>query len=90
MAYGKAEIESAGWIDLIIRYVGELSIDECQALLLDSKYSKISIDKISSLVAESKYDKLEIDNINNLVLDAGYTDINVGSLSKKLKVRRSI
>lgn len=85
VAYGKAGIGSAGWIDLIIRYVGDLSIDECQALLLDSKYSKISIDKISSLVAESRYDKLTIDNINNLVLDAGYTDINIGILNKKLK-----
>ncbi len=85
VAYGKAEIDSAGWIDVIIRYVGEFTIDECQALLLDSKYSKISIDKISSVVAESKYDKIEIDRVSNLVLDAGYTDINIGSLSKKLK-----
>ena len=85
VAYGKAEIGSAGWVDLIIRYVGELAIDDCQALLLDSKYSKINIENISSLVAESKYDKLEIDKINNLVLDAGYIDINIGSLSKKLK-----
>lgn len=70
MAYGKAEIGSAGWLDLIMRYVGELSIDECHALLLDSRYSKIYIDNISSVVADSKYDKLEIDEINNLVLDA--------------------
>lgn len=85
IAYGKAEIETAGWIDIVARYVGDLSIGECQALLLDSKYSKVSIDRISSLVAECRYDKLTIDNINNLVLDAGYTDINVGTLSKKLK-----
>ncbi|MFZ2341275.1 MAG: hypothetical protein WAW07_16315 [Bacteroidales bacterium] len=85
IAYGKAEIGSAGWIDLVARYVGELTIDECQALLLDSKYSKISIDKTSSVVAECRYDKLTINNINNLVLDAGYTDINIGKLSKKLK-----
>jgi len=85
VAYGKAEIGSAGWLDLLMRYVGELSVDECQALILDSRYSKIHIDNISSVVADSKYDKLEIDEINNLVLDAGYTNINIGSLYKKLK-----
>ena len=85
IAYGKAEIGTAGWIDIISRYVVDLTIDECQALLLDSKYSKICIDKASSVVAECRYDKLTIDNINNLVLDAGYTDINIGKLSKKLK-----
>jgi len=85
LAYGKAEIESAGWLDATVRYSGNFFIDKCQALLLDSKYSKIQINDISSVVGETKNDKLEIENINNLVLDAGYTDINVGELTKKLK-----
>jgi hypothetical protein len=85
LAYGKADIASAGWLDATIRYAGSFVINKCQALLLDSKYSKIQIEDISSVVAETKYDKLEIENINNLVLNAGYTDINVGELAKKLK-----
>ena len=85
LAYGKAEIESAGWLDATVRYSGSFTIGKCQALLLDSKYSKIRIEDISSFVGETKYDKVEIENINNLVLDAGYTDINVGELAKKLK-----
>jgi hypothetical protein len=85
LAYGKADILSAGWLDATIRYSGSFLIDKCQALLLDSKYSKIKIGDISSIVAQSKYDNLEIENINNMVLDAGYTDINVGELIKRLK-----
>jgi hypothetical protein len=85
LAYGKAEIQSAGWLDATIRYSGSFMIDKCQALLLDSKYSKVQLEDISSVVGETKYDKLEIEKINNLVLDAGYTDINVGELTKKLK-----
>jgi hypothetical protein len=85
LAYGKADIESAGWLDATIRYAGSFIIGKCQALLLDSKYSKIEIEDISSFIGETKYDKVEIENINNLVLDAGYTDINVGELAKKLK-----
>jgi len=85
LAYGKADIESAGWLDATVRYAGSFRIGKCQSVLLDSKYSKISIDNISSFVGETKYDKVEIENINNLVLDAGYTDINVGKLNKKLK-----
>lgn len=85
LAYGKAEIESAGWLDATVRYSGSFTIGKCQALLLDSKYSKIRIEDISSFVGETKYDKVEIENINNLVLDAGYTDINVGELARKLK-----
>lgn len=85
VAYGKADIESAGWLDVEVRYSGSFNMVNCQALMLDSKYSKIHIEDISSIVGETKYDKLEIEKIKNLVLDAGYSDINVGELSKKLK-----
>ena len=41
LAYGKADIESAGWLDVSVRYSGSFSIEKAQALLIDSKYSKI-------------------------------------------------
>jgi hypothetical protein len=85
LAYGKAEIESAGWLDVSVRYSGDFQIDKSQALLLDSKYSKIKIEEISSVVGGTKYDNIQIEKINNLVLDAGYSDINIGELTKKLK-----
>ncbi len=85
LAYGKATIDEAGWLDLTVRYSGNTEIIKCQALLLDSKYSKLRIGETSSIVGETKYDNLNIDKINNLVLDAGYADINVGTLTKKLK-----
>ncbi len=85
LEYGKAEIASAGWLDIMARYSGKLEIDKSQALLLDSKYSKMQFGEASSLVGESKYDNLRIDKINNLVLDAGYSDIVIETLNKKLK-----
>jgi hypothetical protein len=85
LAYGKAYIESAGWLDVSVRYSGDFQIEKSQALLLDSKYSKIKIEEISSVVGETKYDNIQIEKINNLVLDAGYSDINIGELTKKLK-----
>ncbi len=85
LAYGKAIIRAAGWLDIYSRYAGEFEIDKSEALLLDSKYSKIEIGETSSIVGESKYDNVRIERINNLVLDAGYSDINVGTLNRKLK-----
>jgi hypothetical protein len=85
LSYGKADIESAGWLDVTVRYSGDFQIQNCQALLLDSKYSKIKVEEISSVVGETKYDNIQIEKINNLVLDAGYSDINIGELAKKLK-----
>jgi len=85
LAYGKAEIESAGWLDVTLRYCGSFVINAGKAMLLDSKYSKIEIEDISSVVGESKYDKIQIEKINNLVLDAGYSDIDIGELTKTLK-----
>ena len=85
LAYGNATIESAGWLDVVLRYSGNFWIGSAQALSIDSKYSKISIDEVSSIVGETKYDKLEIETINNLSLDAGYTDANIGELRKRLK-----
>ena len=41
LAYGKGTIDEAGWLDLTVRYVGSFDIEKSQALLLDSKYSKL-------------------------------------------------
>lgn len=84
LAYGKGTIEEAGWLDAVIRYCGNFTVNKSQALLLDSRYSKLQLGTTSSVVGETKYDNLRIENINNLVLDAGYADINIGTLSKKL------
>ncbi len=85
LAYGKGTIEEAGWMDLVIRYCGNLAISKSQALLLDSKYSKLVFGNISSIVAETRYDNIRIENINNLILDTGYADITIGALTKKFK-----
>lgn len=85
LSYGNAEISNAEWLGVELRYSGRFSIDKGQALLLDSKYSKIQINDISSLVGETKYDNIRIERINNLAIDAGYTTVNVGELLKKLR-----
>jgi len=85
LAYGKASIESAGWLNIEVRYSGGLDIERSQALLLDTRYSKLQLGETSSLVGESKYDNIRISSINNLVLDAGYSDVNIETLNKKLK-----
>jgi hypothetical protein len=84
LAYGKGTIDEAGWLDLTIRYAGNFGITKSQALLLDSKYSKLSLGETSSIVGESKYDNLRISRINNLVLENGYSDVNIEELTKKL------
>ena len=84
IAYGKGSIDEAGWLDLTERYVGSMDITKSQAILLDSKYSKIALSETSSVVGESKYDNIRIENIKNLVLENGYTEVNIGELTKKL------
>jgi hypothetical protein len=84
LAYGKGTIDEAGWLDLTIRYTGNMNIAKSQALLLDSKYSKLTIGETSSVVGESKYDNISIESINNFVLENGYTETNIGVLTKKL------
>jgi hypothetical protein len=89
IAYGKGTIDETGWLDLTERYVGSMDIGKSQAILLDSKYSKISIGETSSVVGESKYDNIRIENIKNLVLENGYTEVNIGELTKKLNYNGS-
>jgi hypothetical protein len=84
IAYGKGTIDEVGWLDLTERYVGSMDIGKSQAILLDSKYSKISLGDASSMVGESKYDNIRIETIKNLVLENGYTEVNIGELTKKL------
>jgi hypothetical protein len=89
LAYGKGTFDETGWLDLTIRYVGIMDITKSQAILLDSKYSKLTIGETSSMVGESKYDNIRIENINNLVLENGYTETNIGVLTKKLSYKGS-
>lgn len=84
IAYGKGSISETGWLNLYMRYTGNMEITKSQALLLDSKYSKLALGETSSVVGESKYDNLRIDKINNLVLNNGYTEVVIGTLAKKL------
>jgi hypothetical protein len=84
LAYGKGSIDETGWLDIYVRYSNSLEIVKSQALLLDSKYSKLKIGETSSVVGETRYDNLVIEKINNLVLQGGYTSIEVGELAKKL------
>lgn len=85
LAYGKGYIEEAGWMDMVIRYCGNLTVTKSQALLLDSKYSKLIFGTASSIVAETRYDNIRIETINNLILDTGYADLNIGTVTKKFK-----
>jgi hypothetical protein len=85
LAYGKGSIDETGWLNLVVRYCGNMDIRTSQALLLDSKYSKLSLGQTSSVVGESKYDNLRIESINNFDLENGYTDVNIGLLNKKLQ-----
>lgn len=89
VAYGKGTIDEVGWLDLTVRYVGSMNITKSQALLLDSKYSKISLGETSSVLGESKYDNLKIEKISNLVLENGYTETYIGTLTKKLSYKGS-
>jgi hypothetical protein len=87
VAYSKATIDEAGWLDATLSYSPNFTLSKCQALLLNSKYSTLNLGSVSSIVGESRYDgKITIESINNLVLDEGYSNVNVGTLSKKLFV----
>jgi len=84
LAYGKGTIAETGWLDLTIRYSNSMNIKKGQALLLDSRYSKLALGTISSVVGNCKYDNIRIESITNLVLDNGYTEVNIGLLTKKI------
>jgi hypothetical protein len=85
LAYGKGTIEETGWLNLNIRYTGNLEINKSTALLIDSKYSRLILGETSSVVGESKYDNIRIGKIRNLDLDNGYSDVNIGTLATKLR-----
>ncbi len=89
IAYGKASIDEAGWLDLYCRYTRDVVITGCQALLVDSRYSGVKVTETSSVVGDSKYDKIEIEKVKNLVLQTGYSTVNVGELTKKLDFQGS-
>jgi hypothetical protein len=89
VAYGKGNITEAGWLDVYIRYTNTLTIDKSQALLVDSRYSKLKVGETSSMVGDGKYDNYTIDKINNIILTAGYCPVSIGTATKKISFEGS-
>ena len=86
IAYGKGEIVEAGWLELTLRYVGSMNLTRANAVVLDSKYSKVSIEEASSIVSETKYDNIVIGTITNFVAEGGYTGFDLGVVKGKLDI----
>lgn len=84
VSYGKAVIDEANWLAVEARYAPEVTITRVQAIMIDSRYSKINIDKAGSIVADSKYDNINLGEVNNFVAETGYTQVKIGSVSGKL------
>ena len=57
------------------------SIEECNWLKMDIKYSTLNIDKSKALVIVSKYSKLIIGDCSSIVAEAKYDDYRVDKLS---------
>jgi len=89
VAYGKGSIDEAGWLELYVRYSNPVTVNKSQALLVDSRYSKLNFGETSSVVSDAKYDTYNITRINNLVLMSGYTTVNISTLAKKLNYEGS-
>jgi len=86
LGYSKAEIVQMGWTELYLRYCGRTNIGTAQAIMIDSRYSKLEIENVGSVVLDSKYDNINITNIKNLVSESGYTSYNLGTVSGKLDI----
>jgi hypothetical protein len=86
LAYGKGEIVKTGWTELNLRYMGRMTVGNAQALLVNSRYSKMEIENVSSIVLDSKYDNVNIGNLSNIVAESGYTGFNIGNAEKKVDI----
>jgi len=86
LGYSKAEIIEMGWTELYLRYCGRTNIGTAQAVMIDSRYSKLEIENVGSVVLDSKYDNINITSLKNLVSESGYTSYNLGTVSGKLDI----
>ncbi|HUS86645.1 MAG TPA: hypothetical protein VMW76_05335 [Bacteroidales bacterium] len=86
LAYGNGEIVETGWAELNLRYIGKMKVGSAQALLVNSRYSKLEIEDVSSIVLDSKYDHISLGNLNNIVAESGYTGFNIGNVEKKVDI----
>lgn len=64
----------------IILAYGNATIDECQWLKVDMKYSKMSLEKAKALIVISKYSKLMLSEGSSLVSDAKYDTYEIGTI----------
>ncbi len=83
VAHGEGFINEVNWLALNVSYY-EMDISRSQALLIESKHSKISVEDGSRIVSVSGYDEFNIGKINNFVGSGAYTSLEIDELTKKL------
>ena len=88
LAYGNAEFDQAGWMDLNISY-SELNASRAEFLMVGSKYSKLGGEKAGIIITEGRYDKYLFDEIDNFVADLKYSNVRFGKMNKKMDITAS-
>lgn len=85
LAYGNADISSAGDLSVDIQY-SNITLGEINDLLLNSKYSVVDIEEGASIQIESKYDKFNFEEVESVKASTKYSHIKIEELSKNLTI----
>lgn len=85
LAYGNANISSAGNINAVVKY-SPISFGEIKNLKLTSKYSDIEIEEGKTIQIESKYDKLSFEEVESVTATTKYSHLRIEELAKSLKI----
>jgi hypothetical protein len=78
-------INKLNWTSLNVANCPSIYIENGQAILMDSEFSKIEMGNVSSLVANTKSDSYSISSIKNLVSESIYSTFELGSLTGQFK-----
>jgi hypothetical protein len=82
--YSNIKIEDVKTLQLDVAYCGNVTINNGEVMMIDSKYSNLHMRNVSQLSMEKKYGNLQVQNVDKMSIDANYSECSVERIKDEL------
>jgi hypothetical protein len=82
--YSNVKLEDVKSLHLNVSYCGNVSINNGEAMTIDSKYSNLNMKNVSQLSMDKKYGNLQVQNVDKMSIDVKYSECTVEQIKDEL------
>ncbi|MDR1623973.1 MAG: hypothetical protein LBS04_03265 [Tannerellaceae bacterium] len=87
--YSNIKLEDVKTLHLDVAYCGNVTINNGEFMMIDSKYSNLFMKNVSQLSMDKKYGNLQVQNVDKMSIEAKYSECSVERIKNELSASLS-